>query len=353
MVRFFRRKQDEGNESADGQAATTAEGQAATTAEGESGATERSADETAATVAEATEKTRRGFFNRIGGLFRRGGLDETVWEELEETLVLADTGAQTTMKIIDDVRERVDQEKITDPDLALGVLKDELVDILSVEGVRGRLWGANGRSEAMPKPAVILVVGVNGTGKTTSIGKLAHSYKASGLKVLLAAGDTFRAAAIEQLKQWGEGAGVEVVAHQQGADPGAVIFDALIAAEKRGADVLIIDTAGRLHTKANLMEELRKVNRVIQRKFPDAPHEVLLVLDATTGQNAMQQATYFTEAVGVTGVLLSKLDGTAKGGVVFSVCDRLGVPVRFVGTGERPQDLARFEPREFVEALFA
>ncbi len=193
---------------------------------------------------------------------------------------------------------------------------------------------------------------MNGTGKTTSIGKLAHLYRSRGKRVVLAAGDTFRAAAIDQLKHWGERAGVEVVAHQQGADPAAVIFDALVAAEKRDADVVIIDTAGRLHTKVNLMEELRKVYRVIQRKFPDAPHEVLLVIDATTGQNALQQAKYFTEAVNVTAVLLAKLDGTAKGGVIFAVCDQLGVPVRFVGTGEKAEDLAPFRPRQFVNALF-
>lgn len=303
-------------------------------------------------VEEATEKTRKGFFNRIGGLFKRGGLDESLWEELEETLVLADTGVQTTIRIINDVRQRVDKEKIKEPDAALAALKDELVEVLDVDTNRGKIWHSNGVKETLPKPAVILVVGVNGTGKTTSIGKLAHAYKGRGLKVVLAAADTFRAAAIDQLKLWGEGAGVDVVAHQQGADPGAVVFDAMAAADKRNADVLIIDTAGRLHTKANLMEELRKVNRIIQRTVPDGPHEVLLLLDATTGQNAMQQAKYFTEAVGVTGVLLSKLDGTAKGGVVFSVCDQLGVPVRFVGTGERPQDLAEFEPRAFVEALF-
>jgi fused signal recognition particle receptor len=203
------------------------------------------------------------------------------------------------------------------------------------------------------KPAVILVVGVNGTGKTTSIAKLAHAYKERGHKVVLAAGDTFRAAAIDQLKHWGERIGVEVIAHQQGADPGAVVFDTLSAAEARGADVVIIDTAGRLHTKLHLMEELRKVNRIIQRKDATAPHEVLLVLDATSGQNALPQAKYFTEAVGVTGILLAKLDGTAKGGVIFAVCDQLGVPVRFVGTGEKAGDLAPFEPRRFVEALFA
>jgi fused signal recognition particle receptor len=309
--------------------------------------------EAAHTVEEATERTRQGFFGKIGGLFKRGGLDEALWEDLEETLVLADTGVQTTMKIIDDVRQRVDKEKISDPEEALVALKAEMVEVLDVGADRGQIWHSDGRPETLPKPAIILVVGVNGTGKTTSIGKLAHQYSSRGLKVVLAAADTFRAAAIDQLKHWGEGAGVDVIAHQQGADPGAVVFDAMVAAEKRGADILFIDTAGRLHNKAHLMEELRKVDRIIKRTAPDAPHEVMLVLDAATGQNAMQQAKYFTEAVSVTAILLSKLDGTAKGGVVFSVCDELGVPVRFVGTGERPQDLAPFEPRQFVEALFA
>ena len=308
--------------------------------------------EAAVPVEEAVERTRKTWFGRIGGMFKRG-LNDQLWDELEETLISADTGVQTTLKILNDLKDRVRKESIKDPDIALGALKEDLISILEVDRGQGRIWHSNGLHEEWPKPAVILVVGVNGTGKTTSIGKLAHVYVAQGKKVVLAAGDTFRAAAIEQLKQWGDKAGVDVVAHQQGADPGAVIFDALQAAETRSADILIIDTAGRLHTKANLMDELRKVNRVIQRKVPDAPHEVLLVLDATTGQNAMPQAKYFTEAVGVTGILLSKLDGTAKGGVVFSVCDQLGVPVRFVGTGEAPKDLALFEPREFVEALLA
>jgi fused signal recognition particle receptor len=308
--------------------------------------------EEAADVEHAVERTRRTFFSRIGGLFRRG-LDEALWDELEETLIAADTGVATTMKVIDGVKERVKEEGVRDPETALGLLKQELTQTLEVDTGRGRIWHANGQREDLPKPAVILVVGVNGTGKTTSIGKLAHAYRAEGKKVVLAAGDTFRAAAIDQLKHWGQQAGVDVVAHKQGADPGAVVFDAMAAAESRDADVVIIDTAGRLHTKANLMEELRKVNRIIERRIPGAPHEVLLVLDATSGQNAMHQAKYFTEAVGVTGVVLAKLDGTAKGGVIFSVCDQLRVPVRFVGTGERPQDLAPFQPREFVEALFA
>lgn len=307
--------------------------------------------EAAAPVEEAVERTRKTWFGRIGGMFKKGLSDE-LWEELEETLIASDTGVQTTLRILEEVRERVQDEGIKDPDEALAVLKDDLASILEAPADNGVIWRSNGTEAALPKPAVILVVGVNGTGKTTSIGKLAYAYRSRGQKVVLAAGDTFRAAAIDQLKKWGERVDSDVVAHQEGADPSAVIFDAMVAAEKRDADVVIIDTAGRLHTKANLMEELRKIHRVIQRKVPDAPHEVLLVLDATSGQNAMHQAKYFTDAVGVTGVVLAKLDGTAKGGVIFSVCDQMNVPVRFVGTGERPQDLAPFRPREFVEALF-
>ncbi len=350
MTRFFRRKK----EADDAFAEPPAGPESASREPGEIlGATpDQPTGEEAAPVGQAVEKTRRTFFSRIGGIFRRG-LSEEVWDELEETLISADAGVETALKILEDVKERVQREGIRDPADALEALKDELKSILRVETGRGRIFHSNGASEPLPKPAVILVVGVNGTGKTTSIGKLAHTYRSQGKKLVLAAADTFRAAAIEQLKHWGERAGVDVVAHQQGADPGAVVFDAMVAAEKRDADVLIIDTAGRLHTKVNLMEELRKVNRIIQRKVPDAPHEVLLVLDATTGQNAMHQAKYFTEAVGVTGVILAKLDGTAKGGVIFSVCHQLGVPVRFVGTGEKPQDLAPFDPTEFVDALFA
>ncbi|TMB68169.1 MAG: signal recognition particle-docking protein FtsY [Chloroflexi bacterium] len=344
MVKLFRRKKDEIPADTDDEPVAEAEENAALP--------EIEAGEEAHAVDEAVERTRRTWFSRIGGMFRRGLSDE-LWDELEETLVAADTGVSTTMKVIEDLRERVKRDSIRDPEQALGVLKEDLIGTLEVDTGRGQIWHSNGHRETLPKPAIILVVGVNGTGKTTSIGKLAHAYRAQGKKLVLAAADTFRAAAIDQLKEWGQLTGVDVVAHKQGADPGAVVFDALSAAESRGADVIIIDTAGRLHTKAHLMEELMKVNRVIQRKYPEAPHEVLLVLDATTGQNAMHQAKYFTEAVGVTGVVLAKLDGTAKGGVIFSVCDQLRVPVRFVGTGERPQDLAPFEPREFVEALFA
>jgi len=347
MVRLFRRKKDEEPAGTDEET-----GQPEAEIDEIAPVSEMETLDAATAVDQAVERTRRTWFSRIGGMFRRG-LNEELWEELEETLVAADTGVTTTMKVIDDLRERVKRESIRDPEQALGVLKEDLIETLEVDTGRGQIWHSNGQRETLPKPAIILVVGVNGTGKTTSIGKLAHVYRSQGKKLVLAAADTFRAAAIDQLKEWGQRTGVDVVAHKQGADPGAVVFDALSAAESRGADVVIIDTAGRLHTKAHLMEELMKVNRIIQRKYPEAPHEVLLVLDATTGQNAMHQATYFTDAVGVTGVVLAKLDGTAKGGVIFSVCDQLQVPVRFVGTGERPQDLAPFEPREFVEALFA
>jgi fused signal recognition particle receptor len=298
---------------------------------------------------EAVERTQRTWFSRIGGLFQRG-LDEPVWEELEETLLAADVGVATTMRLLERLRERVRREGIRDPQGALTALQRELVALLQVDGRRGQLWGREG---PWPRPAVVLVVGVNGTGKTTSIGKLAHAYRSQGMRVLLAAGDTFRAAAIDQLREWGQRVGADVVAHQQGADPAAVVYDALAAAESRGADLVIIDTAGRLHTKTNLMEELRKVHRVIQRRIPEAPHEVLLVLDATTGQNALQQARYFTEAVGVTGVLLAKLDGTAKGGIVFAIAHELGLPVLFIGTGEGADDLEVFDPQEFVTSLFA
>jgi fused signal recognition particle receptor len=357
MVRLFRRKKDDEPVAGGEDASLITEAPESPATEAAAQAPAEALNDDAAPMSEAIDRTRRTWFSRIGGMFRRG-LNDELWDELEETLVAADTGVQTTMKVIEDVRERVKRDGIKDPELALGVLKEDLIATLEVDTGRGRIWHSNGNPSSasgrtdIPKPAIILVVGVNGTGKTTSIGKLAHAYKSHGKKLVLAAADTFRAAAIDQLKEWGQRAGVDVVAHKQGADPGAVVFDAMTAAEKRDADVVIIDTAGRLHTKANLMEELRKVNRIIQRKYPDAPHEVLLVLDAATGQNAMHQAKYFTEAVGVTGVVLAKLDGTAKGGVIFSVCDQLEVPVRFVGTGERPQDLAPFEPREFVEALF-
>jgi fused signal recognition particle receptor len=301
---------------------------------------------------EALERTRRSWFGHIAGLFDRGGVDEQLWEELEELLIAADVGVATTQRILDQVRERVEKERLNDPAQVRAALKETLVQLLTAPQGKGRLWAADGAAGAPPKPAVILVLGVNGTGKTTTIAKLAYAYQSEGGKAVIAAGDTFRAAAIEQLKEWGKRVGADVIAHKQGADPGAVVFDAIEAAESRGADVVIIDTAGRLHTKFNLMEELRKIRRIIERKEPSAPHEVLLVLDATIGQNALIQAKAFTEAVEVTSICLTKLDGTSKGGIVFAICDQLGIPVRLVGTGERPEDLAPFSPEAFVEALF-
>jgi len=274
-----------------------------------------------------------------------------VWDELEELLIGADTGVSTTHKVLGEVQMRVERERIKDGEQVKAILKEELVAILRTGGEKGRIWG---EEEAPPsdRPAVILIVGVNGTGKTTSVAKLAQAYREDGEKVVVAAADTFRAAAIEQLKSWGEIVGADIVAHKQGADPGAVVFDAMSAAESRNADVVLIDTAGRLHTKFNLMEELGKIRRVIERKVPEGPDEVMLVLDATTGQNALVQAKAFAEVVPITALCLTKLDGTSKGGIVFAVSDQLGIPVRFIGTGEQPEDLTPFDAEEFVEALF-
>lgn len=316
-------------------------------------------EEAAERTEEALQRTRRSWFGNITSLFDRSRIDEELWEELEELLICADVGVATTQTILESVRQRVEEERIKEPAQVREALKETLVGILTAPRGAGRLWqteGADGSSattaDSIPKPAVILVLGVNGSGKTTTIAKLAHGYQIEGRQAVIAAADTFRAAAIEQLKEWGARVDADVIAHKQGADPGAVVFDALVAAESRGADVVIIDTAGRLHTKFNLMEELRKIRRVIQRKQPSAPHEVLLVLDATTGQNALTQAQSFAEAVEVTSVCLAKLDGTSKGGIVFAICDQLGIPVRLVGTGERSDDLAPFSPESFVDALF-
>lgn len=300
---------------------------------------------------QALERTRKGWFSGISGLFDRTKLDDEIWEELEELLIGSDAGVSTTQKILNEVQLEVEKERVTDPAEVREILKDVLFDILQAGREKGRIWGEQG-----PPPegraAVILVVGVNGTGKTTSVAKLAQAYKEDGEKVIVAAADTFRAAAIEQLKSWGEVVGADVIAHKQGADPGAVVFDALTAAESRDADVVIIDTAGRLHTKFNLMEELGKIRRVIERKVPEGPDEVMLVLDATTGQNALMQAKAFAEVVPITALCLTKLDGTSKGGIVFAVADQLDIPVRFIGTGEKPEDLTPFDAEEFVEALF-
>jgi len=275
-------------------------------------------------------------------LFDRAAIDEEVWEELEELLISADVGVATASKLIDTVKKHASEAKL-DGSHVRALLQEEMTGILSVP--------AGEPSAAVTSPRVILVVGVNGSGKTTSIAKLAYKYKKEGRSVLLAAADTFRAAAIEQLKKQGERVGVDVIAHQPGADPGAVVYDAFQAAKSRGADILIIDTAGRLHTKFNLMEELKKVRRVAAKLDATAPHEVILVLDATTGQNGLTQARYFTEAVGVTGVFIAKLDGTAKGGIALAICDELKLPVQLIGVGEGLEDMVDFNAKEFTEAL--
>jgi len=276
-------------------------------------------------------------------LFDRTAIDEAVWAELEELLISADVGVNTTEKLIEKVRRQVTEEKISQGSLVRSILKAEMVNILKIDIQEKPLIAS--------LPRVTLVVGVNGGGKTTSIAKLAYSLKNEGKWVILVAADTFRAAAIDQLKLLAEMAVVDVVAHQPGADPGAVVYDAMQAARSRGAHEVIIDTAGRLHTKFNLMEELKKIKRVAAKFDATAPHEVILVLDATTGQNGLAQARYFTEAVGVTGIFLAKLDGTAKGGIVLAICDDLKIPVQFIGAGERLEDIAPFDAETFVEAL--
>ena len=294
------------------------------------------------------KRSREGWFSRVVHLFERATVEEALWDELEELLITADVGVSTTTKLIARVRERAGRERLKDGPHIYSVLKDEIVTMLRMD-TSGEASPPLGLASSGPR--VILVVGVNGTGKTLSIAKLAHSFKGQGKRVIIAAADTFRAAAIDQLRILAQRVGAEVICHQPGADPGAVVFDSLEAARARHADVVIIDTAGRLHTKFNLMEELVKIRRVVSRNDPQAPHEVLLVLDATTGQNGLTQARYFTEAVNVTGVFLAKLDGTAKGGIVLAICDELKIPILFIGTGETLDDLAPFDAQTFVEAL--
>jgi len=276
-------------------------------------------------------------------LFDRPAVDEAVWTEFEELLISADVGVNTTEKLIERVRQRVKEEKISDSPTVRSVLKAEMSNILKIAYQQAQT------NTSLPR--VTLVVGVNGGGKTTSIAKLAYSLKNDGKRVILVAADTFRAAAIDQLKCLGKMARVDVVAHQTGADPGAVVYDAMQAAQSRQIQELIIDTAGRLHTKFNLMEELKKIKRVATKLDATAPHEVILVLDATTGQNGLAQARHFTEAVGVTSIFLAKLDGTAKGGIVLTICDDLKIPIRFIGVGERLEDMIPFDAETFVEAL--
>ena len=295
---------------------------------------------------ESLAKTKGNLVGKIeGALTGRKSVDAELFDELEEILIQADVGVETSGKLIAILRERAKELRVKEPGQLKGLLQDIIEDVLD---------GKEEENLSASEPlTVIMVVGVNGTGKTTTIGKLAHFLRRQGKKVVLAAADTFRAAAIDQLEIWGNRAGAEVIRHQEGADPAAVAFDGLRAALSRKAGVLIVDTAGRLHTKSNLMEELKKIGRVLGRELPEAPHETLLVLDATTGQNALAQAKIFQEAVGLTGIVLTKLDGTAKGGIIIGIKDTLGIPVKFVGIGERVDDLQPFRPGEFVRALFS
>lgn len=304
--------------------------------------TQQAEDE--AKIQASLAKTRQGLFGRIGSLFQANEITDDTWDELEELLIQADLGINTALAVVAGLRNRVKTQGLKRVDDVRAALKDELVKLL-----------AHSPLTTVDEPrmlTVVLIVGVNGSGKTTSIAKLARYYKARGKRVVLAAADTFRAAAIDQLKIWGERVGVEVIAQAPGADPGAVVYDAIRASqESRQADLLIVDTAGRLHTKYNLMKELEKVRAVCARQVHNAPHDTLLVLDATTGQNAISQAKHFKESVQVSGIILTKLDGTAKGGIVFAIEQELGLPVRFVGTGEKPDDFAEFDPKAFVDGI--
>lgn len=290
-------------------------------------------------------KTRRQLLGGLGQLFTgRARIDDELLEDIETQLLSADVGVKATQRIMDDLTAQVDRKTVADPPALQNLLESMLADLL--QRVEQPLEVSD------HKPAVILVVGVNGVGKTTTIGKLAHHFRGQGQSVMLAAGDTFRAAAVEQLQAWGERNDVPVVAQHTGADSASVIYDAVQAAQSRGTDVLIADTAGRLHNKSNLMEELAKVTRVMQKLSPDAPHEVLLVLDAGTGQNALAQARQFNATLGVTGLVLTKMDGTAKGGVIFALAEEFGIPIRFVGVGEQADDLRPFVAEQFASALF-
>jgi fused signal recognition particle receptor len=305
--------------------------------------------ESDAATGQALERTRRSFFGRLGEIFAGTDVDESLWESLEEVLIGADAGVRTTAAVLERVRAH-DPHRAED---VRALLRAELLAILEAPQAepRGRLWGQPAGVEPPPAPRVVLVVGVNGSGKTTGIARLAYAYQQEGQRVICAAGDTFRAAAIEQLQEWGRRLDIPVIASKQGGDPAAVAFDTIEAARARKADVVLVDTAGRLQNKQNLMDELSKVRRVIERHLDRGPDEVLLVLDATTGQNGLSQARAFTESVEVTGVMLTKLDGTAKGGIVFAIASEFGLPVRFVGTGQGPGDLAPFDAEAFVDGL--
>lgn len=298
---------------------------------------------------EGLTKTRNNFSEKVNDLVSRyRKVDEDFFEELEEILIGADVGFETVMELIDELKKEVKRKNIQDPKEVQDVISEKLVAIY--ENGEEESSSINMQAEGL---TVILFVGVNGVGKTTTIGKLAHKYKEEGKKVLLAAGDTFRAGAIEQLEVWGDRVGVDVIKHTEGSDPAAVMFDAVQAAKSRQADILLCDTAGRLQNKVNLMKELEKVKRVIEREVPGAPHEVLLVLDATTGQNALVQAKTFKETTNVSGIVLTKLDGTAKGGIVLAIRNELHIPVKFVGLGEKMDDLQGFDPEKYVYGLFS
>ncbi|QGU95231.1 signal recognition particle-docking protein FtsY [Clostridium bovifaecis] len=289
-------------------------------------------------------KTKNNFTERVAEVLNLAvKIDEELYEELEEILITADIGVDTSIDVIDKVREKVKEKKVKDPKEVYTCLKEVLTEILGEDN--------NGLNiEVSPK--VFLVIGVNGAGKTTSIGKISYTLKNKGYKVIMAAADTFRAAAIDQLEIWSDRAGVDIIRHQEGADPGSVVFDAIQASKARKADVLICDTAGRLHNKKNLMNELEKINRIIEREYNEASKETLLVLDATTGQNALQQAKQFTEVCPIDGIVLTKLDGTAKGGVIIAIKHQLNIPVKLIGVGEGIEDLQEFNAKDFVEALF-
>ncbi len=297
-----------------------------------------------AKLKDGLSKTKKSIFGGIEAVL--GGftkIDDELFDELEEALIMGDLGVDTTLKVIENLKKRVKKEHVEDPALIIDLLQDEIREILEE--------GTDGEFNITP-PTVLLVIGVNGVGKTTTIGKLAANYKAEGKTVMLAAADTFRAAAIDQLKIWGERSEVDVICHEENSDPAAVVFDAVNAAKNRKTDVLICDTAGRLHNKKNLMDELKKIAKVINREYPEANTEVFLVLDATTGQNALQQAKLFNEVADITGLVLTKLDGTAKGGIVISIKNELNIPVRYIGVGEGIADLQPFNPSEFAKALF-
>ncbi len=296
-------------------------------------------------LVEGLQKTRDNIVSGIDSIFSGfSAIDDDFYEEIEETLIMGDLGIATTMKVMEDLRQQVKERHIKEPSECKALLMDSLKRQMDL--------GENAY-EFENRKSVVLVIGVNGVGKTTSIGKLAGQLKDQGKRVILAAADTFRAAAVEQLTEWAGRAGVEIIAHQEGSDPAAVVYDAVAAAKARGADVLICDTAGRLHNKKNLMEELKKIDRVITREYPDAYRETLVVLDGTTGQNALAQARQFMEAADVTGIILTKLDGTAKGGIAVAIQSELGIPVKYIGIGEKIDDLQKFDADAFINALFA